>query len=130
MSNRKLGNNFEKELADVLFNKGYWVHLLKQSEAGQPADIIAVKNGKAFLIDAKVCSLGYFETSRIEPNQHLAMNMWETCGNHTGWFALKFDDCVLMLPAYVAMDPKIKKISRPIAEKICIPLEIWMCVNG
>ena len=130
MSNRKLGENFEVELAEILFNNGYWVHRLKQNADGQPADIIAVKNRKAYLIDAKVCSNGFFDCSRVEPNQHLAMKMWENCGNHTGWFALKFDDRIAMLPAYVALDDNVKKVNRQLAENVCIPLEMWMVVNG
>ena len=52
MSNKKLGNKFENEFADILADEfGFWVHLLNQNKSGQPADIIAVKNIKSFLFN-------------------------------------------------------------------------------
>ena len=56
MSNKKLGNSFESELCEILSMYGFWCHNLAQNSAGQPADVIAVRNGKAYLIDCKVCS--------------------------------------------------------------------------
>lgn len=95
--NKKLGNDFEKELSEILYDAGYWVHLLNQNKNGQPADIIAVKNGKAYLIDAKVCSYEVFPFKRIEDNQHLSMDMWIECGNVTPYFALKARNEVYMV---------------------------------
>ena len=89
MSNKKLGNDFEQELCEKLSGYGFWVHLLNANKAGQPADIIAVKNKTAYLIDAKVCSSRGFALSRMEENQDLAMELWKECGNGQGWFALK-----------------------------------------
>ena len=43
MSNKKIGNDFEKELCEVLAEYGFWVHNFTQNQDGQPADIIAVK---------------------------------------------------------------------------------------
>lgn len=87
--NKKLGNDFEQELCEILADAGYWVHNFANRKNGQPADIIAVKNGKAYLIDAKVCSFEVFPFRRIEDNQELSMNMWLECGNITSYFALK-----------------------------------------
>jgi len=98
MTNKKLGNDFESELCKMLAKEGFWVHNFTQNQAGQPADIIAVKNEMAFLIDAKVCSDNKFSLSRIEENQHLAMNLWYKCGNGHGWFAFKVDDDIYFLP--------------------------------
>ena len=89
-SNRKTGNRFEEEFSQVLFQNGFWVHKLTQNEAGQPADIIAVKNGNAYLIDCKVCAYNKFPLSRIEDNQYTSMELWGECNNGTAWFAL---DC-------------------------------------
>ena len=97
MINKKLGNNFEKELSEILYNAGYWVHLLNQNKNGQPADIIAVKNKKAYLIDAKVCSLEKFAFKRVEENQRLSMQMFIECGNTTPYFALKARNEIYML---------------------------------
>ena len=89
MTNKTLGNNFEQELCEKLSEYGFWVHLLNMNRAGQPADIIAVKNKKAYLIDAKVCSSRGFALSRVEDNQELAMNLWNERGNGQAWFALQ-----------------------------------------
>ena len=89
MNNKTLGNNFEQELCEKLSEYGFWVHSLAMNKAGQPADILAVKNKIAYLIDAKVCSSRGFALSRVEENQDLAMDLWNDRGNGQGWFALK-----------------------------------------
>lgn len=97
-SNKKIGNDFEKRLAEKLFEKGFWVHRFTQNSDGQPADMIAVKNGRAYLIDAKACSSNdRLELSRIEENQENAMVLWKSRGNGTGWFAIEFPDITVMI---------------------------------
>lgn len=108
MSNRKLGNDFEQQLCEILFENGFWVHNLAQNKSGQPADIIAVKYNKAFLIDAKVCSNSTFSLSRIEENQHTAMQLWEKCGNSSAWFALLIDEDVVFV-SYANMHEAIQR---------------------
>jgi archaeal holliday junction resolvase (hjc) len=98
MTNKASGNKFEEELAQKLFNEGFWVHRLTQNSAGQPADIIAVKDGLAYLIDAKVCEGDIFPFSRVEGNQRTAMALWEQCGNGTGWFAILIRGGIQMIP--------------------------------
>lgn len=97
MTNRKLGNSFESVFCEILFREGFWCHNLAQNQAGQPADVIAVRDGKSYLIDCKVCSRGRFPFSRIEDNQHTAMRAWQESGNGTGWFALKCEGYIFML---------------------------------
>lgn len=92
MNNRRLGNAFEQMLAEDLKEHGFWVHLLTQNQAGQPADLIAARNGRAYLIDCKVCTSKGFRLSRIEPNQETAMTAWGRSGNGDGWFALCMGD--------------------------------------
>lgn len=90
MSNKKEGNRFEAELCEILSMYGFWCHNMAQNSAGQPADVIAARNGKSYLIDCKVCSTDKgFDLSRVEENQDLAMTLWEECGNGQGWFAMK-----------------------------------------
>lgn len=101
-SNKKLGNRFEEEFCEILARHGFWVHRLTQSADGQPADIIAVKNKQAFLIDCKLCTDGKFPLSRIEENQRLAMERWRECGNGEGLFAIKIDRDIFMLPLSAA----------------------------
>ena len=66
MNNKKLGNEFERALCELLFSKGFWVHNFANKTTGQPADIIACKNKIALLIDAKECANDTYDTVRIE----------------------------------------------------------------
>jgi Holliday junction resolvase len=102
MSNKKIGNQFETELCEILSAYGFWCHNMAANAAGQPADVIAVRNGKAYLIDCKVCSTNKgFALSRMEENQDFAMELWHECGNGQGWFAMKLpNDDIFMLPHF------------------------------
>lgn len=101
MTNKKLGNDFEQELCEILAGYGFWTHNLAMNKSGQPADIIAVKDTKAYLIDAKVCSSRGFALSRMEENQDLAMDLWHERGNGQGWFAIKLPtNEIYMIPHF------------------------------
>ena len=102
MSNKKLGNSFEAELCEILSMCGFWCHNMAQNSAGQPADVIAVRNGRAYLIDCKVCSTDKgFDLKRMEENQDLSMSLWNECGNGQGWFAMKLPTGdIFMLPHF------------------------------
>ena len=128
MSNKKLGNSFEAELCEILADEGFWAHNLAQNAAGQPADVIAVKEGEAFLIDCKVCSQGKFLFSRIEDNQESAMELWRDCGNGVGWFALKFDDEIFMVDMTSMRDARDCRsaLARDAAELYGYALEEWL----
>ena len=84
MNNKQAGNDFEKEFCEILSKDGFWAHFMGGNRNGQPADIIAVRSKKAYLIDAKDCKNDRFVLSRIEDNQHMAMRCWEICGNNQG----------------------------------------------
>lgn len=90
MSNKKDGSAFEREFAEKLSAKGYWVHLLRDNQNGQPFDLIAARDGVAFAFDCKECISGKFPLSRIEENQKTAMRLWMECGNNEPMFALQF----------------------------------------
>ena len=128
-SNRAVGNAFEQELCEKLFEHGFWSHNLKQDNSGQPADVIAVRNKVAYLIDCKDCSSKGFDLLRVEDNQDTAMQLWETCGNGQGWFALKADGEVYMLsyPLVMAFRMGSRK-SIPVSEipKIALSLREWV----
>ena len=99
LTNKKIGNEFESEFCQLLFDHGWWVHNLTQNAAGQPADVIAVKDHKALLIDCKVCIRKGFALSRVEENQHFAMNLWRDRGNGEAWFAIKtVEGEIIMIP--------------------------------
>ena len=131
MNNRKIGNSFETELCDILSGYGFWVHPLNQNKAGQPADVIAVRNKVSYLIDAKVCSNNKFPFSRIEENQDLAMEWWKECNNGIGWFALKlgeFDSQILMISHYAmtAYRDRRKSLSANDIIELGTPIERWV----
>ena len=90
--NKTMGNHFEEELCELLAGQGFWAHNLAQNQVGQPADVLAVRDNIAVLVDCKVCSNNRFPLSRIEPNQEAAMTMWEAQGNEHCYFAMKLND--------------------------------------
>lgn len=127
-SNRAVGNAFEQELCELLFEYGFWVKNLKQDNAGQPADVIAVRNKVAYLIDAKDCSSKGFDLRRVEENQITAMKLWNECGNGQGWFAFKVNDEVYMLSIgeIMVIASSNKSISLSTISAIATPLGEWV----
>lgn len=103
MNNKTLGNSFESDFAALLAENRFWAHVMAPKAGGQPSDIIAARDGRGYLIDAKVCSGGSFPLRRVEPNQYTAMNLWEDCGNGSAWFAIRLsDDSIYMLTFFIA----------------------------
>lgn len=100
MNNKVLGNNFEKELAEILRKKGYWVTFLtpKTHVGSQPCDLIAIKNNKSTLIDCKTCDTHLFPIKRIEQNQWNASKRYFECGNTDYLIAIKFENNIYMIP--------------------------------
>lgn len=128
MNNKQAGNNFERELCEQLARDKFWVHFMGGSKNGQPADIIAVRNENAYLIDAKDCQNDRFVFSRIEDNQDMAMRYWEMCGNNQGIFALNTSKGVYMLRYGVVQVLEIagiKSLNMQSIEKYCTPYEEW-----
>ena len=133
MINKKLGNDFEQELCEILADAGYWVHNFSNRKNGQPADIIAVKSGGAYLIDAKVCSYEVFPFKRIEDNQQLAMDMWIECGNIEPYFALKCRNEIYMV-GYVTIKNLMRKGKKQLnledMNKYGTRLATWLRIRG
>ena len=129
MNNKQAGNEFEREFCEMLAIDGFWSHFMGGNRNGQPADIIAVRNKKAYLIDAKDCQNDRFEFRRIEDNQHMAMRCWEICGNNQGLFALNTSKGVYMLTygiVQVLEMADIKSLNMQAIEKYCTPYEEWV----
>jgi len=128
-SNRKIGNDFETYLCDILFEHGFWCHNLAQNQAGQPADVLAVRNRVPYLIDCKVCSTTKgFALKRMEENQDLSMTLWKECGNGEGWFAVQLCEKVYMIPHFVirALSNQQSYMSPAEVYEIGKPLEKWI----
>lgn len=128
MSNKKIGNDFENEFCEILSENGFWVHNFAQNQAGQPADVIAVRDGGSFLIDCKVCITGRFQLNRIEENQQSAMQHWVDTGNEEAWFALKIENSIVMMRYSDLMSLKTVQSSLNKSEilKHGVMLEKWV----
>ena len=129
MSNKKLGNDFESQFCEILFEQGFWCHNLAQNQVGQPADVIAVRNGKAYLIDCKVCINDTFPFSRIESNQHTAMTLWKQSGNDYGWFALQLSNKDIYMIDHewmIALSLNQSSINRDLITHYGLPLGRWI----
>ena len=131
--NKKLGNDFEQELCKILADAGYWTHNFANRKNGQPADIIAVKNGKAYLIDAKECTREIFPLKRMEYNQELSMGLWIECGNIDPYFALKARNEIYMV-SYVTIKNLIRKGKKQLnledMNKYGTRLAAWLGIRG
>lgn len=127
-TNKKVGNDFEAEFCEILSANGLWVHNMAQNKAGQPADVIAVKDKTAYLIDCKVCAHERFSLSRVEENQHFAMELWNQCGNGEGWFALKVEDEIIMIPHFSMVVLSYEKSALNLTDirEYGTPLERWL----
>ncbi len=133
MSNKTQGNRFEQELCEILAKNGFWAHNMAQNQAGQPADIIAVKENVAYLIDCKLCSSNYFPLSRVECNQETAMSLWQDCGNTFCFFAIKLPSGeIYMLPFEVFIHVKDMgmRILKEIHMSALPTLPQWLEVYG
>lgn len=133
MSNKSSGNKFERDLAERLYGDGFWVHVMQQNKAGQPADIIAVRNNYVTLIDCKeITGHTGFILHRVEENQRLAMSLFqERTGGHSDcWFALKLpDETIRMLSfdnARFAIAKGYKSISESTMDEWTLPYYRWL----
>ena len=133
MINKKLGNDFEQELCEILADAGFWVHNFANRKNGQPVDIIAVKRSIPYLVDAKECTLEVFKFSRVEENQKLSMNLWIECGNTTPYFALKARNDVYMIPYTTIKDlmkSGKKQINLEEMNKYGTRIATWLRMKG
>ena len=130
-SNKKLGNDFEREFCDTLSQSGFWCYNLPSKVEGQPFDVIACINGKTFVIDCKVCANDKFTFDRVEDNQVSAMTKFHKCGNGWGWFAMKTSEGVFMVQAgtlFRWIETSItKSLNLNFIKSIGIDLPMWIC---
>lgn len=89
-SNKKIGNEFEQEFSDILYDNGFWSSIFPQNQRGQPFDVIAGKDNHLFAFDCKVCNNDRFLIKRIEPNQEESMSLLNEVGCQETFFAIKF----------------------------------------
>ena len=112
MNNKKLGTAFEREVCELLAQRGYWVHFIVPDARGaQPFDIIAVKDGKAYAIDCKTSVLGRFSSTRLEDNQISAFDRWLACGNSMPYIFVKHNSKVYAVP-YSELKDNVVNLDR------------------
>lgn len=125
-----MGHDFEKELCHTLYDNGFWVHNLTQNAAGQPFDVIAVRNARAYAIDAKVCANDVFPLSRIEENQRYAMSLWMECGNTYPFFAVQLSDGLVVMLSWFWLQrleqSGVKQLNRDEIFETGLTLERWV----
>lgn len=129
MNNKKLGNDFEEQFCEELSKHGFWAYNCPTNSYGQPVDVIAVRNGKAYLIDCKVCSTKGFNLSRLEENQLMAMHLFMECGNKGGWFALQVEGEIYMIPYQVLrieLHDNVTRWNNAKIKIVGITLERWL----
>ena len=128
--NRSTGGRFEQALAEVLAKNGFWVHVMQQNKAGQPADIVAAKGRFHTLIDCKVCDNGFFSFDRIEENQRMAMKMFFRKAGELCYFALKMPNesiRMISLSRIETLEARGKKrLNADDIDREAWRLEAWM----
>lgn len=136
MSNKSAGTRFERDLASILSDNWFWVHLFQDNKNGQPCDVIAAKHGKSYLIDCKECETKFFQLRRMEENQLNAMTLFEMLGNEPGLFAIRFPTGHIYMMHYRKMkemwDADFKKIDETVCRARGLRIEEWLlaCEGG
>lgn len=97
MSNKHDGTTFERKFADILYRRGFWALNIPDGKNGQPFDIVAVRNNRAYAFDCKSCAGQRFLFSRIEENQRNAFYAWKTAGNDPAMLALYIPAAIYLL---------------------------------
>ena len=108
MNNKRLGTQFENEFCELLNSCGFCVHFCTPTASGkQPCDVIAAKDGEAYLIDCKTSVDDIFRYTRLELNQILAFEKWLKNGNTKAFIAVKHNGNVYIVP-YLKLKKKGK----------------------
>jgi Holliday junction resolvase len=135
MSNpREIGANFELAVMKELSRRLFWAYRIPSTAIGQPADIIAVRAGRAVLIDCKYCKHDRFVLSRIEGNQETSMDYWEKCRNGSPWFAFGFEDDSIVFVSWQMLKMKleegVKSLNKSEIIRLGVSIGTWDEVMG
>lgn len=113
MNNKKLGTEFEKDTCFLFSALGYWVHFIVPDARGaQPFDIIAVKDGRAFVVDCKTCATHRLRVQRLEDNQHMAFQKWMRCGNVEPALAVLYNNNVYLISYLRLLDEGVVDLRK------------------
>lgn len=114
MGNKKIGNDFEREFALLLQDKGFFVYNLPNKYAGQPFDVIAVRHNTFYAFECKHCKGDIFSLSRVEDNQMQSLEKMKEANTNNYYFVFKFDNDIKFCSANYVKEklPKSKKIHK------------------
>lgn len=123
MSNKKIGNTWEKECLQILGNNGFFATKLQEKSDGAPFDIVATKDNIFFAIESKeIQNNSKFPISRIEPNQRASYNRLSKVNSNNYFFFFKCPDGNFVLHANDVICSELKNIEV----KNGIKLENWL----
>lgn len=132
MNNKSNGTAFERAIAEILADNGFWVHRMQDNKNGQPFDIMAARNQKTYVADCKVCQGDVFVLSRVEENQKNAMQLWEDTGNLPGMFIIRFGSgntfTILYLVIKQLIDQGLKQLVEQDIHDYSLTLSDWLSV--
>ena len=97
MKNYEIGKITEFNAAKFFSKHDYWVYQFPKTQAGQPADLIVIKNNKATLVEVKHCKSDRFSLNRIEPNQLTTYKFFKSKGNTSHKILIAFKSGVCLL---------------------------------
>ena len=130
MGNKRNGNAFEREFAELLANHWFWVHIFQDNKNGQPCDIIAARSGKSYLFDCKDCEETFFRLDRMEENQINAMKLFDITGNGKGMFVVRVPEKGIYLLTFERLQELEEAGFKRINETVCrtqgVTLEEWL----
>lgn len=129
--NRSNGGRFEQDMAEMLYDRGFWCHVIQQNKSGQPADLIAVKGKFHTLIDCKVVSdENGFTFDRIEENQKFSMRMFHKRCMDMCYFAIRLPDGSVWMLSFDRIEMLKLKHMKGLREKVlrkeAWPIEKWL----
>lgn len=130
MSNKSTGTKFEREFAELLAKHWFWVHIFQDNKNGQPCDVIAARDGCAYLFDCKDCQGSKFSLSRMEENQYNAMKLFQLTGNRRGMFAIRFPETGIYLIDFEVLkelkDSGVNQIGKENISRYGRSLQSWL----
>lgn len=102
MDNKIKGNKFEEDVAYKISKQGFWATVISGAKytGAQPADIIASKNNKFFIIDCKTLEnkTGRFTIDRAESNQIRAYKKLYSVGSYNYFYYILWKNDVYVVP--------------------------------
>lgn len=119
MTNKKSGNDWEKECLKLLGDNGFFATKLQEKNMGAPFDLIATKDGIFFAIECKkIEKSSKFVLSRIEPNQRASYKRLLEVNSKNYFFFFDCPDGKYFLDAKDVILSKNKSIDVKSGEKI------------